>query len=111
VFDDITYHAAVPVQWFLEGEIAYSTLTYQSYYPFNAELPGTWALVLDSHLGNSGAGILCIVALVVLAAVAFSENLGVGAPPVLALLAMVLTSTRMLHFSRTFSANDLTVTA
>lgn len=111
VFDDITYHAAVPVQWFMDGAIGYAPLTYQSYYPFNAELLGLWSLVLQGHLGNSGTGVLAAVVLAFLGGMAFAENLEVRPAPVLALWAAMLAAPRMVHFSQTFSGNDLVVTA
>jgi hypothetical protein len=111
VFDDITYHAAVPVHWALTGAIGHTPLTYQSYYPFNAELLGTWSLVLEGHLGNSGTGVLLSVALFGVAVATLLENLRVRTAPGVMLVAALLASPRLVHFSQTFSANDLTVAA
>ncbi len=110
VFDDITYHAALPVEWALQRGFAYSPLTYQSYYPFNAELPGLWGLVLSGDLGMAGLGPLLAASFVLFGAVALLEALELPTLPGLAASALLFASPPMRHFSMTFSANDLMVT-
>ncbi|MCB9670700.1 MAG: hypothetical protein H6736_23300 [Alphaproteobacteria bacterium] len=110
VFDDVTYHTAVPVFWMLEHGFAYSPLTYQSYYPFDAELPGVWTLVLTGTLGSSGVGPSLAALLVALGGMALLERLETPAAPGLALAAALFVAPGMLFFAHTFSANDLFLT-
>lgn len=111
VFDDLTYHTAVPLFWAQAGGFSYSALTYQSYYPFGAELFGLWSYVLAGDLGPSGIGVLIAALLAVLAGLALLEAIDVPAGPGAAWLAAFLISPEVLHFSRSFSANDLLVGA
>lgn len=41
-FDDRTYHAATVAQWVVDGKITLTAFSYQTYYPFNAELFSLW---------------------------------------------------------------------
>jgi len=51
-FDDKTYHAPSLVQWMLSGRIDLTPFSYQSYYPFNAELLPLWFMM---PFGNDAA--------------------------------------------------------
>ncbi len=51
-FDDKTYHAPSLVHWMLSGQIDLTPFSYQSYYPFNAELLPLWFMM---PFGNDAA--------------------------------------------------------
>lgn len=111
VFDDITYHASVPAIWVQWQTIDHTNLSYQAYYPFDAELMGLWFATPERHFGHAGLAVLLTVALVITACGAIAEELDAHPGPLLTLLAAILAGKPMLFFARTYSANDLTMAA
>lgn len=111
VFDDLTYHAAVPLHWAKTGGFGYSELTYQSYYPFGAELPALWAYLLSGGLGPTGVGVVLAGLLAVLGSLALLERLEVPTAAGLAWGAAFLMSPEVFVHTASFSANDVVVAA
>ena len=109
VWDDLTYHAAIPAAWLQSGSLAVPPLTYQAYYPANAELLTLWFLLPVGHDGFANLAVLAWVLLLVAAGTVLARRL--GHPPALAraALAAVLVSSGMRFFAGTFSANDLAI--
>lgn len=111
VYDDITYHAAVPAIWTQWQAIDHTNLSYQAYYPFDAELMGLWFVVPERHFGHAGLAVLLVIGVLITAFGAISEELEAHPGPLLALLGALLAGRPMLFFARTYSANDLTMAA
>lgn len=111
IYDDITYHAAVPAIWTQWQTIEYTNLTYQAYYPFDAELLGLWFVVPLRHFGHAGLAVMLVITLLVTAFGALAERQQVHTGAWTTLLAALVISPRVLYFARTYSANDLAMSA
>lgn len=109
-WDDLSYHAAVPGWWLRHGTLAVAPLTYQAYYPFNAELLSLWTL-LPVHADTQSGHARLLWAVMALAAAAVVAR-RLGQPPLVAALvwaAAFAGATR--RFIEDFTAPDLALAA
>lgn len=111
VWDDFTYHAAVPAWWVSRGALEVPSLTFQAYYPLGSELSAAWFMVSLGHDAHANLVLLLWIALALAAWVSLSQQL--RQPPFLAALAMscFAASTHVIEASRRFTAVDLAATA
>jgi hypothetical protein len=108
-WDDLAYHAAIPAWWARAGALELVPLTYQAYYPANAELLALWFVVPFSSDALANASVLAWMALVVLASAAIAREQELAALPVALGLACFVFSPEIGFFAGTFCANDLAV--
>ncbi len=106
-WDDLSYHAASPAWWLRHGTLGTPPLTYQVYFPFNAELISLW-FMLPTHtdaFANLGVGIW--FALTVSSSLLIARHLDHGRfLPAIVLVCFAI-SPPVLYLTSTFSANDL----
>lgn len=106
-WDDLSYHAALPVHWLTTRRIDLPAFTYQAYFPMNAELLATWFLLpfhADATASFAGALLLAIAAISL-----FGLARVQGATPTTAcaLVVALLVSTSTWRVAATFCATDL----
>ncbi len=107
VWDDLTYHAALPALWLQSGAIAHAAQPFQTYYPLNAELVSLWLLLplrADAHASLAIAlwGLLAVASLARLA-----RGLGASADAAALAVALFLASQVVWNPSNGFSGSDL----
>lgn len=111
VWDDLSYHAALPARWLSEGSISVVPFTYQTYFPQNAELLSLWFVLpfgRDAH-ANLAALTWGAVAAASIALLARAIG-GRGLAPAAAVTLFFASSVVWLP-AGTFSATDLAGTA
>ena len=109
VWDDLAYHAAIPAWWLREAALTVPPLTYQSYYPANAELFSVWFLLPFGRDAYANLTVFTWVALVLAACAVITRGLGHSAPVACAAMTCFLVSPEVRFFAGTFCANDLAV--
>lgn len=109
-WDDLSYHATVIAQWIKDEKISVISSSYQSYYPFGAELLALWFMLPFkdvSFVSLCGFYWLLLGAVSVYGLVA---GLGASANVSVLLSLLFLLSPRVAGLSE-FSANDLAATS
>jgi len=107
VWDDLTYHATLPAWWLTSESLSLGALTFQAYYPLNAELFSLWFL---SALGSDAFASAAVFFWGVLAAsaVAILVRALAGPGPATGLVVAVLLGSNVVwNRGNTFSATDL----
>lgn len=107
VWDDLSYHAALPAHWLQNGAIDYAPYTFQAYYPLNAELVSLWLLAplhadAQASLALALWGLLAVFSLARLA-----RGLGASAAASALAAALFLASQVVWNPSNGFAGNDL----
>jgi len=110
--DDLVYHASIPAQWIVDKKITFVPFSYQTYYPFNAEIMSLW-FMLPFH-NDTYASITSFywVLLSLLAIITILHSLGYTAASSILISAIFISSTGVQGTSvqkilQSFSANDL----
>lgn len=92
--DDLSYHAAAPLEWIQRGTLARVHPPFgnhsPAYYPKGNELLYAWALLAHGDLGLLTCAQGLARALLALAVAALARELGAGRPAVAALVGLVL---------------------
>jgi len=111
LWDDYVYHAALPARWLTNGSLSFDALTFQSYYPLNAELFSLWFLLPVSGDGLASAAVF-FWGLLACASIALLAS-RTGGSPVSGVFAvgLFLLSSVVWDEGNKFSASDLAATA
>jgi len=106
-WDDLSYHAALPVHWLTTRRIDLPAFTYQAYFPMNAELMASWFLLpfhADAAASFAGALFLAIAAISLFG---LARMQGATPTTAFALVVALLVSTSTWKVAATFCATDL----
>jgi hypothetical protein len=110
VWDDLSYHAAIPAWWLRAGSLDLPPLTYQAYYPANAELAALWFLIPFQTDTFANLGVFVWLAMTVAACAVVTRNLDHSPLVACAAMCCFLASSELRFFVGTFSSNDLAIT-
>ncbi len=98
-----------PAWWARAGALELVPLTYQAYYPANAELFALWFVVPFPTDALANASVLVWMALVVLACATIAHEQDLARLPVALALACFVFSPEIGFFAESYCANDLAV--
>jgi arylsulfatase A-like enzyme len=107
VWDDLSYHAALPAWWLQQGSIDYAPFTFQSYYPLNSELVSLWLLAPLRADAYASLAVLLFGALAAASLARVAAGLGAGAGAAALALALFFASQVVWNPSNGFAGNDL----
>ncbi|MCH2171611.1 hypothetical protein MK489_12575 [Myxococcota bacterium] len=111
VWDDLSYHAALPARWLANGQLGLAPLTFQAYYPLNPEVFALWFLAPLGSDAYASAGVFYWGVLASASVALLARGIaGPGVAPPLC-IAFLLTSNVVWNRSHTFTATDLAATA
>jgi membrane protein implicated in regulation of membrane protease activity len=110
--DDLVYHATIPAQWIVDKKITLVPFSYQTYYPFNAEIMSLWFMLPFHNDTNASITSFYWVLLSLVAIITILHSLGYTAASCILISTIFIGSTGVQGTSvqkilQSFSANDL----
>jgi len=107
VWDDLSYHAALPAFWRTSGSLALPPFTYQAYYPAHSELVALWFLLPAGELAHTKVLELLWPVLGAAAIVRLGAAVGGGRAAASLAAAAFLVSDGVVGAAATFCGSDL----
>ncbi len=109
VWDDLTYHAAIPGYWLQTASLAPAPFTYQAYFPLNSELFSYWFMLPLGDDSQVGFALLFWISIGLASFLAIGRNLKQDASLTIVLASFMLISPNFIAQLKSFSGVDLAV--